>query len=266
VAPTAPEHDARTLVAVAVAGLAPIFVAATLVPLRGRLAGVNVVLLLTLVVVASGALGGRVAGAAAALTAALSYDFFHTRPYLSLLIHDADEVEMTVLLLVVGLSSGQLAWRARMALHQLARGRSELDRIRHLADLVARGIDAPDVILAALAEFSSLFDLVDSRFDAVPFTGGHDLPRLERNGVVAGVRYRFQPGGELELELPEQGMVLPVLARGQIIGRFVFQFRPGATASLEQRVVAVALADQVGASLAVYQPPLRIRSTRRPDG
>jgi len=244
---------------VGVGGLAPMFAAATLVPLRGRLASVNVILVLTVVVVAAGGLGGRGAGAVSALTAALSYDFFHTRPYLSLLIHDADDVEMTVLLLLVGLVSGQLAWRARTAVHKLDRGRSELARIRRLADLVARGVEPADVILAALAEFSSLFDLAGCRFDAVPFTGRLDLPRLERNGVIDGVRYRIRPGGELELELPEEGMTLPVMARGQIIGRFVFDFRPGASASFEQRVVAVALADQVGASLAVYPPPLTSR-------
>ena len=243
---------------IAVGGLAPIFAAAILVPLRGRIASVNVILALTVVVVVAGALGGRGAGALSALTAALSYDFFHTRPFLSLLIHDADDVEMTVLLLVVGLLSGQLAWRARTAMHQRDRGRNELERIRRLADMVARGVEAVDVIAAAQAEFSNLFNLIGCRFDAVPFTTRLDLPRLQRTGVIDGMRYRIQVGGELELELPEEGVALPVMARGQIIGRFVFDFQPGATASLEQRVVAVALADQVGASLGVYPPPLTI--------
>ena len=257
-AQTAHQHDGRLLVDIAVGGLAPIFAAAILVPLRGRIASVNVILALTVVVVAAGALGGRGAGAVSALTAALSYDFFHTRPFLSLLIHDADDVEMTVLLLVVGLLSGQLAWRARTAMHQRDRGRNELERIRRLADMVARGVEAADVIAAAQAEFSSLFTLTGCRFDAVPFTTRLDLPRLQRTGVIDGVRYRIQPGGELELELPEEGVALPVMARGQIIGRFVLDFQPGATASFEQRVVAVALADQVGASLGVYPPPLTI--------
>ena len=50
-----------------------------------------------------------------------------------------------------------------------------------------------------------------------------------------------------------------MLSRGQIVGRFLLDFGPGAGATLEQRVVAIALADQVGASLAVYPPPLAVR-------
>jgi hypothetical protein len=56
-----------------------------------------------------------------------------------------------------------------------------------------------------------------------------------------------------------EGIALPVLSRGQVVGRFVLDFGPGASATLEQRVVAIALADQVGASLAVYPPPLPVR-------
>jgi len=69
----------------------------------------------------------------------------------------------------------------------------------------------------------------------------------------------MRPGGDLEVELPAEGIALPVLSRGQIVGRFVLDFGPGAGATLEQRVVAIALADQVGASLAVYPPPLAVR-------
>ena len=69
----------------------------------------------------------------------------------------------------------------------------------------------------------------------------------------------MRPGGDLEVELPAEGIALPVLSRGQIVGRFILDFGPGAGATLEQRVVAIALADQVGASLAVYPPSLSVR-------
>ena len=46
-------------------------------------------------------------------------------------------------------------------------------------------------------------------------------------------------------ELPEQGAEIPVLVRGQQIGRFVLEPTPGVAVSLEQRLVAVAIADQV---------------------
>src|SRR5437588_9726283 len=88
-------------VEIALGGLVPIAVASALVAVRGHVASANVALLLGVVVVVAGSFGGRAAGAVAALTAAASYDFFHTKPYLSLLIHDADDVEMTALLLVL---------------------------------------------------------------------------------------------------------------------------------------------------------------------
>jgi hypothetical protein len=135
-------------------------------------------------------------------------------------------------------------------------GRGGLDQIRRLADQVAQGNESADVIATARAELVALFNLVDCQFEAAPFHDRLDLPQLERNGVVAHRRYRMKPGGDLEVELPAEGIALPVLSRGQIVGRFILDFGPGSGATLEQRVVAIALADQVGASLAVYPPPL----------
>ena len=244
---------------IAVGGLAPILVGAALVVVRGHVEPANIALVLGIIVVAAGTMGGRAAGAVSALTAAASYDFFHTKPYLSLLIHDADDVEMTILLLVLGLISGQLAWQARVTARQRDGGRGGLDQIRHLADQVAQGHESAEVVATARAQLVELLQLVDCQFEAAPFQDHLDLPQLERNGVVAHRRYRMQPGGDLEVELPAEGIALPVLSRGQIVGRFILDFGPCAGATLEQRVVAIALADQVGASLAVYPPPLAIR-------
>jgi hypothetical protein len=244
---------------IALGGLAPIAAAAALVGIRGEVANMNVALALTVVVVLAGAWGGRLAGMVAAVTAAASFDFFHTRPYLSLLIHDVDDVEMTILLLVLGLLSGHLASRARAAVRQRDGGRGGLDQIRRLADQVAQGRQSADVIACARDELGTLFHLVDCRFEAAPFHDHVDLPRLERNGVVAHQRYRIEPGRDLELELPVEGLALPVLSRGQIVARFVLDFGPSAGATLEQRIVAIALADQVGASLAIYPSSQPVR-------
>jgi hypothetical protein len=238
-------------------GIAPVLTAAALVPVRGHVAATNVALILAVVVAAAGSLGGRAGGTVAGLTAGLSFDFFHTRPYLSLLIHDGHDVEMTLLLLVLGLLAGQLAWKAGAAARQRDGGRG-LDQIRRDGRLVAEGQRSADVIGAARVELIDLFPLVDCQFEAAPFADGFDLAQLERTGVVAHRRYRIVPGGELEVELPAEGIALPVLSRGQVVGRFVLDFGPGAGATLEQRIVAIALADHVGASLAVSRMPALI--------
>jgi K+-sensing histidine kinase KdpD len=249
----------RNEIDIALGGIAPIFVAAGLVAVRGEVKNTNVALALAVVVVAAGAAGGRVAGMVSGVTAAAAFDFFHTQPYLSLLIHDADDVEMTILLLVLGLVAGRLGWKARTATRQRDGGRGGLEKIRLLADKVARGADSTDVVALARTELIDMFQLVDCQFEAAPFSDRFDLPALERNGVVAHRRYRMDPAGELQVELPAEGIALPVLSRGQIVGRFILDFGPGAGATLEQRIVAIALADQVGASLAIYPPSLSVR-------
>ena len=61
-------------------------------------------------------------------------------------------------------------------------------------------------------------------------------------------------GHRAGFELPEQGVDLPVLARGREIGRFVLIPTPGIATTLEERVVAVAIADQVAT---VWSPEQR---------
>lgn len=252
------ERDPSSQIITALGGLAPIAAAMALVGARDLVDNTNVALVLTLVVVAAGALGGRAAGALAAVSAALSFNFFHTRPYLSLAIDSQDDVETTVLLLIVGLIAGQLARRAHTAKAEAAAGRSELARIHRLAGLVARGAASAEVVETAQKELVDLLHLRECRFEAVPFTNLVEAPTLERQGMISGGRYRATRQGDLELELSPDGVVLPVLARGQLVGRFLLEPAPGTGASLEERIVAVALADQVGASLAVA-PPVRNR-------
>lgn len=236
----------RPEISVSLAGLLPIVVAGLLVPLRDDLVSTNLALLLVVTVVAGAAIGGRAGGAVAAVTAAVSFDFFLTQPYLSLHIESADEIETTLLLLVVGVLVGQLAVMSRRHLEEAEQGRSEIARLRRLAELVARGEDGADVLLAAQAELTALLDLEACRFEAgLP---DRSRPSLERTGAISGAReWRFVRG---DFALPAQGVDLPVLSHGRTVGRFVLTPRTDTGASLEERVVAVAIADLVGSVLA----------------
>ena len=228
-----------------IGGLAPLVVAMALVSLRGSMLNTNVALILVTIVVMAAVGGGRPAGALAAVVAALSFDFFHTRPYVQLQIASGDDVETTLLLLAVGLTVGHVAAARRRARHSADSSRSEIRRIHRVAELAARGDDTADVILAAQAELTALLHLRGCRFEASPFVGS--LDRLERSGALASGRYRARREG---FELPAGGVELAVLGRGHLLGRFVLSPTPGTGVSLEQRVVAVAVADQVGAALA----------------
>lgn len=240
------DYRERPEITVPLAGLLPILVAILLVPLRGDLVTTNLALILVVAVVGGAAFAGRAGGAVAAVTAAISFDFFLTRPYLSLHIESTDDIETMLLLLVVGLLVGQLAVLSRRHLAEAQRGRSEIARLRRLADLVARGEDGADVLMAAQAELTALFDLERCRFEAGLPDGSR--PVLERTGAVSGQReWRFAKG---DLALPEGGVDLPVLGHGRPVGRFVLIPSGGVGASLEARVVGVAIADLVGSVLA----------------
>jgi Domain of unknown function (DUF4118) len=175
----------------------------------------------------------------------MSYDFFLTRPYLSLTIDSADDVETTIFLLIVGLLVGEIVVRFRRAQRRAARGASEIARLHRIAELAAGGTSAEELQSAVERELVELLELRDCFFEPPPV--GRPLPRLERNGAVTGVSSMRFSGDEFVLP-PE--IELPVLGRGRQVGRFVLVSSPTAGASLEERTVAVALSDQLGAVLA----------------
>ncbi len=74
-----------------------------MVGVRGEIDSTNVALVLVLVVVATAAFGGRGPAALSAVVAAISYEFFFTRPFDSLRINRADDVETTLILLAIAL-------------------------------------------------------------------------------------------------------------------------------------------------------------------
>ncbi len=238
------DREAR-LFWIAAGGLVPVVVAATLVALRDTMVSTNVALVLVTVVVVVAVAGGPKAGATAAVSAALSFEFFHTRPYLHLRIASGDDIETTVLLLVVGLIVGHVAANGRRARSSADASHREIKRLHRVAELGARGEDPSGVIRAAEDELSALLHLRGCRFEAPPFASS--LERLERSGALPPHLFRLQKGG---FELPREGIALPVLGRGQLLGRFVLDPTPETPAPLARRVVAVAIADEVGAVLA----------------
>jgi len=226
----------------AVAVGVPFVVAAALVPLRSEMLASNVALVLVVVVVASAILGGRAGGALSALASAVAFDVFFTRPYGSFAINGRDDIETTVLLLVVGLVVGELVVRMyRSRMHALQK-QHELDRIQRLAELAAGGEPPGRLIRAVEAELTHLLDLEACWFERPPFVA--TLPVLAHGRVrIAG-----DDGGPAE----SRRLELPVWGDGRQIGRFVLDLPYDTFGMLipgDDRATAIALADQLGSLL-----------------
>lgn len=153
----------------------------------------------------------------------------------------------TALLLVVGLTVGHLAARGHGARHF---ARSEIRRIHRVADTLARGDAAELVVKTAERELRDLLTLRDCWFESAPYLAG--FPRIERTGTIDVRVHRFAFSG---LVLPAGGVELPVWGQGSQVGRFVVVPAARVGVSVEQRLLAVTIADQVGAALAAASTP-----------
>jgi hypothetical protein len=228
-----------------VAGIAaPLAVAAILLPFRASWSNTNVALLLVVAVVAVSALGNRVAGALAAVSAAAWFDFFFTVPYDRFTIASRADVTTAVLLLLVGLAVSQLAARARRLRVVTITDARYLAQIHDTAELTRSARSPHMVVDHVKTELTGLLDLTGCRFEYGALLG--HPPRLEPDGTVMVGHQHW----EVEQHgLPEQDIELRAFGNGQFYGRFMLQPRPGSRPSLQARLVAVTLADQAGRAL-----------------
>jgi hypothetical protein len=233
----------RDWIALAAAVVAPLAVSAALVPFRPGLTSTTTALVLVVGVVAVAALGNRLAGAIAALSAAACFEFFFTQPYQHFAIADSADVQAAVLMLLVGLVVSQLAARARRLQVLAVTEAGYLSRLHEMAEL-ARSTRSPNVVVDQVRQqLTDLLELRECRFEYGRLVG--HLPRLEQDGtVVAGLKRWDAARG-----LPDREIELRAYGNGRFYGRFLLQPRPGATPPLQARLVALTLADLAGAAL-----------------
>jgi hypothetical protein len=247
--PAVPRDPATRLgpLGVAVAVLGPVAVSGLLVVVRGEILTTNAALVLVVAVVVAAAVGGRWGGALSAVVAAVCFDFFFTRPYYSFTINSRDDLETTVLLLVVGLVVGELVVRSRRSRLVAQASRREVEQVRRVAAVGAGGESAGKLIRSVQHEIVEVLGARGARYERPPFAtalpvighGSVTLPSddLQRDGRPVG------PRNEVEL---------PVFGHGREVGRFVVVLpgdATGVTLLPEDRALAVALADQLGAAL-----------------
>lgn len=237
----------RSTIILIAAFAVPLAACAALYLVRDSVANTNAALVLVLVVVAAAATGQRLAGIVAALSCGAWFDFFLTAPYRQFVITDRTDLETTVLLLLVGVAVTEIALWGRRQQAGASQRDGYLAGIIAASRTVATGSTTPSALISHVErQIVALLDLDDCRF--APGEGGHH-PHLNSDGTVS------HEGHVIDVDrdgLPTDDTIELVIEHGgSPQGRFrltaaTHVARPG----LDQRLVAVTLAEQVGAALA----------------
>jgi hypothetical protein len=231
----------RDRAAIAAGLLLPLAVAAVLLPWRSSWSNTNVALLLVVAVVAVSAIGNRLAGVLAAVSAAAWFDFFFTLPYYRFTIARSADITTAVLLLVVGVTVSQLAARARRLQVIAITDARYLAEIHETAELT-RTARSPDVVIDHVKnQLVGVLDLAGCRFEYGSLLG--HPPRLEPDGSVMVGRHHYDVE---DAGLPAEEIELRTFGNGQYLGRFMLKPKPESRPSVQARLVAVTLADEAG--------------------
>lgn len=231
---------------VAGAAFAPLVLCAAIGAVPDSVPDASAAVALVVVIVAAAATGVRAAGLVAAASSATWFDFFLTQPYRSFAIDSAEDVEVAVLLLVVGIAVTELALWGQRQRADLGRQRGYLDGVMATAEAVAQDVDVARVTTAVAARIREVLDL-----DRCEFVAGHTLPGgpvLQRDGSVT------HGGTSLDVDrsgLPvDRAVLLPVHGERAPRGYFVLTSASHvARPTVDRRRVAVLLADQVAATV-----------------
>jgi Domain of unknown function (DUF4118) len=222
----------------------PLGTAASLVPFRASFADAAASLVLVAVVTAIAIVGTRAAGYLAAVSSALWFDFFLTRPYDQLTITHRPDIEIAVSLLVVGVVVTELAARGR---HHLTVATEESDYVGLLyesAEFASSGVGVDELIARVSDHLVELLHLRACQFE--PGSRFERIRTLDHDGHVYVGNYVWPVD---RWGLPGATLGLDVRAQGRIVGRFVLQPTTAEPVSLRRTMVAVALTDLVGSHL-----------------
>ena len=244
----------------AAALLGPLALAAILIPFRASVANTEAALVMLLVVVAVAANGNRLAGYLAALSAAVWFDFFLTRPYQTFRITTRTDIETTVLLLVIGAAVTELAVWGRRQHAAASRRAGYLDGIGVAVEAVAVGVGPSELIEEVSGQLTRVLSLRSCRWQ-YGVAGLGQPARLKHTGQVV-TRGRAWDVAAAGLP-PETETELLVENGGLLQGRFLLMpvpgslAHPGATAGRHR-------AGRPGGRRARRQPPGRPLSTQSP--
>ena len=215
---------------------------------RDSIANTNAALGLVLLVVAAAATGVRAAGIVAALASAAGFDYFLAVPYHTFSISNRGDIETAVLLLLVGTAVTELALWGRREQARASREQGFLDGVLGTAATVAAGASTTDELIDHVcAQIIEILQIDDCRFDLDTRSG---LPALDpagtvtRGGITVNVaRHGLPTDSKIALFTKNGGLTYGHL----VLTAATRTVRP----TQEQLRVAVTLASQVGAALAI---------------
>ena len=242
-----------------VAALLPVAVGAVLALLRSGLNQSTAAMVLVLTVVAAAATGDRIAGVIAALSAAGSFDFFLTEPYYSLSIHQRDDLELAVVLVVVGLAVTEIALWGRRQQSAAMRREGYIQGLTHLLDL------PPDTSEGARADAISSAITRTLGADRSEWVAGHPSTTDAVVDADGDVRIDGRPLAVRRAGLPTDACTaVPVTRSGMPLGHFrVVASTHVVRPPQEQLRVAVLLADRMAAVESLPALPARPENTWR---
>ena len=156
-----------------------------------------------------------------------------------------------MLLLVIGVAVTEIAVWGRRQHAAASRRAGYLDGINAAAQAAAAGDSPSELIDQVSASLTELLSLHSCVFQYGKAGLGNPARLMPTGQVVLGQRTV-----DVEADgLPDQTDTELLIEGGGVFqGRFLMRAQPGARPTLEQRLVAIAFADQVGAALAGGQP------------
>jgi K+-sensing histidine kinase KdpD len=235
----------RNLLIVMAGLVLPLGLVALMVPFRSDFAGPAAALVLVAAIVAVAVVGNRGGGFVATVSGTIWFDFFLTRPYERFAITHRPDIETAVSLFVVGLVVTELAARNRRHRESAIEESDYVGLIYRVCELAVSGAPANVVLRQAEHELVDLLSLRACRYE--PGAPTRPALQLENDGqvLIGGAVWAVDVMG-----LPGPELELLVRSRGRTQGRFILTPTPGHPIELQRRVVAVAIADQVGGAVA----------------
>ena len=230
-----------------VAVVVPVAVSAALVPARDSATSANLAL-----IVLVGAVGVAVAcnrllpSVVCAVVAGVAYDVFLVRPYGSVTIAEPSEALTAALILVVVVVVATASWLLRRQRELRERREEDLGLLYQVVQQVATGAGAASLVENTVRELGELLGGAHCRYQPQLVVGPLDS-YIDAIGEVhvEGVAWDTEAAG-----MPPGRLLLPVQSGGMSFGSVVVEPVAGSPVARWELIVAVTMADLVGAALA----------------